>query len=202
LKRSESRQSGYANLGGSGWRLSELFCDVAVSRVRRVFHLDDRMNYPALGASVNLAARLEGLNKEYGTTVLVSEAVEARVADEFLFRSIDCISPKGFAAKKIGNLPRQPESLLASPARSSLCGVADRPGRASSTAATGAFAQPWPIWIVLADPTAVITSRAQLHQVLGLTQAPKKRCQARRCRPLPYLSSSRRSMNFGVAAAS
>ena len=73
------------------------------------------MNYPALGASVNLAARLEGLNKEYGTTVLVSEAVEARVADEFLFRSIDCISPKGFAAKKIGNFRRQPESLLASP---------------------------------------------------------------------------------------
>lgn len=59
----------------------------------------DRMNYTALGASVNLAARLEGLNKAYGTTVLVSEAVKARVADEFLFRSIDRISPKGFAAK-------------------------------------------------------------------------------------------------------
>jgi adenylate cyclase len=59
----------------------------------------DRMNYTALGASVNLAARLEGLNKQYGTTVLVSEAVQVRVADEFLFRSIDRISPKGFAAK-------------------------------------------------------------------------------------------------------
>jgi class 3 adenylate cyclase len=34
------------------------------------------MNYTALGNSVNLAARLEGLNKEYGTTILVSEAVQ------------------------------------------------------------------------------------------------------------------------------
>ncbi|WP_245318554.1 adenylate/guanylate cyclase domain-containing protein [Bradyrhizobium sp. DOA1] len=59
----------------------------------------DRMNYTALGAAVNLAARLEGLNKEYGTTVLVSEAVKTRCEDEFLFRGIDCISPKGFAAK-------------------------------------------------------------------------------------------------------
>ncbi|MBR0974055.1 adenylate/guanylate cyclase domain-containing protein [Bradyrhizobium japonicum] len=57
----------------------------------------DRMNYTALGATVNLASRLEGLNKNYGTRVLVSAAVRARVGDAFLFRSIDKIRPKGFA---------------------------------------------------------------------------------------------------------
>ncbi|WP_063683693.1 adenylate/guanylate cyclase domain-containing protein [Bradyrhizobium stylosanthis] len=57
----------------------------------------DRMNYTALGATVNLASRLEGLNKSYGTSVLVSSAVRARVGDAFLFRSVDSITPKGFA---------------------------------------------------------------------------------------------------------
>jgi adenylate cyclase len=57
----------------------------------------DRMNYTALGATVNLAARLEGLNKNYGTQVLVSAAVKERVEGRFAFRSVDEIKPKGFA---------------------------------------------------------------------------------------------------------
>lgn len=58
-----------------------------------------RMNYTALGASVNLAARLESLNKVYGTTALVSEQIKLRADGEFLFRSVDRINPKGFAEK-------------------------------------------------------------------------------------------------------
>ncbi|WP_431203053.1 adenylate/guanylate cyclase domain-containing protein [Bradyrhizobium betae] len=57
----------------------------------------DRMNYTALGATINLASRLEGLNKNYGTRVLVSAAVRARAGHAFLFRSVDSIRPKGFA---------------------------------------------------------------------------------------------------------
>jgi len=57
----------------------------------------DRMNYTALGANINLAARLEGLNKNYGTRVLVSVAVKERVEGRFSFRSVDEIKPKGFA---------------------------------------------------------------------------------------------------------
>src|SRR6187399_1518358 len=57
----------------------------------------ERMNYTALGATINLAARLEGLNKNYGTRVLVSAAVKERVEGRFSFRSVDEIRPKGFA---------------------------------------------------------------------------------------------------------
>jgi adenylate cyclase len=57
------------------------------------------MNYTALGATVNLASRLETLNKDYGTSVLVSEAVKERVDSLFLFRSVARIKPKGFAAE-------------------------------------------------------------------------------------------------------
>jgi adenylate cyclase len=55
----------------------------------------ERMNYTALGNSVNLAARLEGLNKEYGTTILVSEAVRNRVEYRFRFRDIASVIAKG-----------------------------------------------------------------------------------------------------------
>jgi adenylate cyclase len=58
---------------------------------------EDRMNYTALGATVNLAARLEGLNKNYGTSILVSEALRQSAASRFIFRSVDRINPKGFA---------------------------------------------------------------------------------------------------------
>lgn len=57
----------------------------------------DRMNYTALGATINLAARLEGLNKNYGTQILASADVKARVGSRFAFRSVDEIRPKGFA---------------------------------------------------------------------------------------------------------
>jgi adenylate cyclase len=59
----------------------------------------DRMNYTVLGASVNLAARLEALNKTYGTTALVSAQIKERAEAHFLFRSVDRISPKGFEEK-------------------------------------------------------------------------------------------------------
>lgn len=56
----------------------------------------DRMNFTALGATVNLASRLEGLNKNYGTSVLVSEAVRNLATTSFVFRCVDRIRPRGF----------------------------------------------------------------------------------------------------------
>jgi len=56
------------------------------------------MSYTALGATVNLAARLEPLNKQYGTNILVSEAVWQRVSARFVFRDVGTIKPRGFDA--------------------------------------------------------------------------------------------------------
>jgi adenylate cyclase len=55
----------------------------------------ERMNYTALGNTVNLAARLEGLNKQTGTTILASEDVYQRVGDLFKFRALDAVVAKG-----------------------------------------------------------------------------------------------------------
>lgn len=54
-----------------------------------------RMQYTALGAVVNLASRLEGLNKVYGTRILVSEDVVRQVPGLFLFSEVDLVSPAG-----------------------------------------------------------------------------------------------------------
>lgn len=59
----------------------------------------DWMNYTVLGPSVNLATRLESLNNVYGTAALVSGQIKRRAEARFLFRSVDRISPKGFAEK-------------------------------------------------------------------------------------------------------
>jgi len=55
----------------------------------------ERMNYTALGNTVNLAARLEGLNKQFGTAILVSEGVYFRVQHCFQFKALESVLAKG-----------------------------------------------------------------------------------------------------------
>jgi len=55
----------------------------------------DRMNYTLIGSIVNLASRLEGINKAYGTRVLASAAVYDDVRDRFVWRRIDRVVPMG-----------------------------------------------------------------------------------------------------------
>jgi adenylate cyclase len=59
----------------------------------------ERMEYTAQGSSVNLASRLEGLNKEYGTTILVSEAVCKRVEHHFRVKAIASVIAKGMTTE-------------------------------------------------------------------------------------------------------
>jgi adenylate cyclase len=55
----------------------------------------DRLNYTAIGDTVNLASRLEAINKDYNTEIIVSDAVYAACKDQFIFRPIDLVNVKG-----------------------------------------------------------------------------------------------------------
>jgi len=55
-----------------------------------------RYGYTALGDTVNLSSRLEGLNKDYGTHILVNETTYAAAKEDgFAFRELDLIRVKG-----------------------------------------------------------------------------------------------------------
>ena len=55
-----------------------------------------RYGYTALGDTVNLSSRLEGLNKDYGTHIIVNESTYEEAKDSgFVFRELDLIRVKG-----------------------------------------------------------------------------------------------------------
>ena len=55
----------------------------------------ERMDYTMMGDTVNLAARLEGANKYYGSDILLSEYSYAKVSDLFLCRELDRVRVQG-----------------------------------------------------------------------------------------------------------
>lgn len=54
-----------------------------------------RVDYTMIGDAVNLSARLESLNKAFGTRILISEEVRRHLGDEFITRKVGVFKVKG-----------------------------------------------------------------------------------------------------------
>ena len=58
-----------------------------------------RLSYTAMGDGVNTASRVEGLNKQFGTSICISDSVQKLVADRVVARPLQRVAVKGRRAE-------------------------------------------------------------------------------------------------------
>jgi adenylate cyclase len=78
---------------------SPLFTRIGINTGDRVVGnrgAENKMDYTIMGSAVNLAARLEGVNKQYRTGgILISGSTREKAGDEFICRSLDRVRVVG-----------------------------------------------------------------------------------------------------------
>jgi adenylate cyclase len=76
---------------------------------------EERLNYTAIGDPVNVASRLEALNKRYGTAILIGEETRRQAGDGILVRRLDRVAvygkEEGIAIYELIGLPAERAQL-------------------------------------------------------------------------------------------
>jgi adenylate cyclase len=85
-----------------GWardgRLADLDIGIGINTGDMIagnFGSEAIMSYTVIGDAVNLGARLESLNKQYGTRILISDATRQRLVGRYNFRALGEVVVKG-----------------------------------------------------------------------------------------------------------
>ena len=105
-------------------------------------------NYTAVGETVNIAARLESLPKEYGCTVVVGENTAAKIESDYLLLELDWIRVKG-KEKAIGVFtPLREVAAARAEDRAFVEGFA----KALANYRAGRFDAARTLWLALDDP--------------------------------------------------